>query len=306
MLVSAQEELLVATRLQATLVRGSSDAAGSAGDLAASARRRLLNWDVDPTDIEAIERHGMSHRTLTLRSPVSGTVIEKNVVAGQQVMAGQLLLRVADLTQVWVDGDVFEQDLPSVRVGQQVRVEFRALPDAPRIGRVVSFEPTLDQATRTARVRVALANPGGQLRPGMFATLHLVAPSQAATLVVPRSAVLSTGERSLVFVRRADGRLEPRQVALGLSDDTHVQVLRGLTHGDVVVASATFLVDAESNLGVAMGGMGAMPGMDMTAPKAVDGKAAPTKAAPEMDHSMHEMPAAKPAAPPVRKPMQER
>jgi Cu(I)/Ag(I) efflux system membrane fusion protein len=155
----------------------------------------------------------------------------------------------------------------------------------------------------------------------MFATLHLVAPQQAATLVVPRSAVLSTGERSLVFVRREDGRLEPRQVAIGLSDDTQVQILRGLTHGDVVVASATFLVDAESNLGVAMGGMGDMPGMDLVAPKALDGKAAPTKAAPTkapptkappmqdapgMDHSTHEMPAAKPAAPAVRKPMQER
>jgi Cu(I)/Ag(I) efflux system membrane fusion protein len=322
MLVSAQEELLVATRLQATLARGASDAAGSAGDLAASARRRLLNWDVDPADIEAIERHGMSHRTLTLRAQVSGTVIEKNVVGGQQVMAGQLLLRVADLTQVWVDGDVFEQDLPLVRIGQPVRVEFRALPDAPRTGRVVSFEPTLDQTTRTARIRVALANPGGQLRPGMFATLHLVAPQPAATLVVPRSAVLSTGERSLVFVRREDGRLEPRQVTIGLSDDTQVQILRGLAHGDVVVASATFLVDAESNLGVAMGGMGDMPGMDMTAPKALDSKGAPKQPAPAdkatgakaptmqdmpgMDHSMHDMPAAKPAAPPVRKPMQER
>ncbi|MDP1889713.1 MAG: efflux RND transporter periplasmic adaptor subunit [Gemmatimonadaceae bacterium] len=332
MLVSAQEELLVATRLQATLARGASDAAGSAGDLAASARRRLLNWDVDPADIAAIEQHGMSHRTLTLRSPVSGTVIEKNVVGGQQVMAGQLLLRVADLTQVWVDGDVFEQDLPLVRIGQQVRVEFRALPDAPRTGRVVSFEPTLDQVTRTARVRVALPNAGGQLRPGMFATLHLVAAPQAATLVVPRSAVLSTGERSLVFVRREDGRLEPRQVAIGLSDDTQVQILRGLSHGDVVVASATFLVDAESNLGVAMGGMGDMPGMDMTAPKALERKTAPTtdtsavdhsahempatkpagtktppsQDMPGMDHSMHDMPAAKPAAPAVRKPMQER
>jgi Cu(I)/Ag(I) efflux system membrane fusion protein len=204
-----------------------------------------------------------------------------------------------------VDGDVFEQDLPLVRIGQQVRVEFRALPDAPRTGRVVSFEPTLDQTTRTARIRVALANPGGQLRPGMFATLHLVAPQPAATLVVPRSAVLSTGERSLVFVRREDGRLEPRQVTIGLSDDTQVQILRGLAHGDVVVASATFLVDAESNLGVAMSGM------DMSAPKALDSKGAPAKAAPKqdssaMDHSMHDMPAATPAAPPVRKPMQER
>jgi Cu(I)/Ag(I) efflux system membrane fusion protein len=318
MLVAAQEELLVAARLQASLARGASDASGSASDLALSARHRLRNWDVDQTDIDAVEHHGMSHRTLTLRSPVTGTVIEKNVVAGQQVMAGQPILRVADLSHVWVDGDVFEQDLPLVRVGQTVRVEFRALPGDARTGRVTSFEPTLDPATRTARVRVALPNPGGTLRPGMFATLHLTALEPAATLVVPRGAVLSTGERSLVFVKRSDGRLEPRQVVVGLTDETQIQILRGLNHGDVVVASATFLVDAESNLGMAMGGMGDMPGMDMTAPTSLDAKATPSKGdatkptqAPAMDHSNmpgmdhstmpgmnHDMPATKPAGQP--------
>jgi Cu(I)/Ag(I) efflux system membrane fusion protein len=298
MLISAQEELLIAKRLQANLARGTSDAAGSAGDLATSARRRLLNWDVDPAELDAIEQHGMSHRTLTLRAPVSGTIIEKAVVAGQQVMAGQVLLRVADLSQVWVDGDVFEQDLPLVRIGQPVRVEFRALPNAPRIGRVASFEPTLDPVTRTARIRVALANPGGQLRPGMFATLHLIAPEPAPTLVVPRGAVLSTGERSIVFVRLADGRLEPRLVTVGLADETQVQILRGLNRGDVVVASATFLVDAESNLGSAigsMGGMAGMPGMDHGAPVAPapapkSGTKAPMADMPGMDHSKHVMP----------------
>ncbi len=282
MLVSAQEELLVAKRLQASLVRGASDASGSASDLAASARRRLQNWDVDPADIAAVENHGMSHRTLTLRAPASGTVIEKNVVAGQQVVAGQVLLRVADLSELWVDGDVFEQDMPLVRVGQEVRIEFRALPGVVRTGRVASFEPTLDPAMRTARVRVAIANIGGVLRPGMFATLHLIAMEPAATLVVPRGAVLSTGERSLVFVRRTDGRLEPRQVVVGLSDETQIQVLSGLNHGDVVVSSATFLVDAESNLGTAMGGMGDMPGMDMTAPKPLNGPAPEMKGMPGM------------------------
>jgi Cu(I)/Ag(I) efflux system membrane fusion protein len=161
----------------------------------------------------------------------------------------------------------------------------------------------------------------------MFAELHLVAPQAATTLVVPRGAVLSTGERSLVFVRREDGRLEPRQVVVGLADEDQVQILRGLNHGDVVVSSATFLVDAESNLGTAMGGMGDMPGMDMTAPKPLNGKT-PSKTPPmdpnmpgmsheapaaksgvkpaasdmsAMDHSMHDM---KPAARPVKKPQE--
>lgn len=292
MLVAAQEELLVASRLQSKLDRGATTAVSGAGDLATSARQRLENWDVDPSDIAMVEQHRMSHRTLTLRSPVSGTVIEKNVIAGQSVMAGQPLLRVADLSQVWVDGDVFEQDLPLVRVGQEVLIEFRALPGVQRTGRVTSFAPVLDPATRTARVRVALANADGRLRPGMFATLKLVAMEPAATLVVPRGAVLSTGERSLVFVRREDGRLEPRNVVVGLSDESQVQVLQGLNHGDVVVSSATFLVDAESNLGTAMGGMGDMPGMDMTAPKPLNG----SKPAPAIDHS--KMPGMAPNTPP--------
>jgi len=336
MLVAAQEELLVAARLQKNLGGDAASASSNAASLVASARQRLANWDVDDADIDMVTQHGMTHRTLTLRSPVSGTILEKNVVTGQQVMAGQPLLRVADLSQVWIDGDVFEQDLPLVRVGQPVAIEFRAMPGVVRTARVTSFAPTLDPATRSARVRVALANTDGRLRPGMFATLRLVAPETAPTLVVPRGAVLSTGERSLVFVRRADGRLEPRQVVVGLADETQVQVLQGLQHGDVVVASATFLVDAESNLGTAMGGMGDMPGMDMTAPKALNGGAkkpsgppmdaampgmqhdapakAPTAKAPAgempgMDHSAmpgmkHEMPAA-PAAP-VRKPPTER
>lgn len=302
MLVAAQEELLVATRLKTSLEKGASNATASAGELAASARQRLANWDVDPADIEMVEHHGMSHRTLTMRSPVSGTIIEKNVVAGQQVMAGQPLLRVADLSQVWVDGDVFEQDLPLVHVGQEVQIEFRAMPGMERRGRVASFAPVLDATTRTARVRVSLPNADGRLRPGMFATIKLIAMEPAPTLVVPRGAVLSTGERSLVFVRREDGRLEPRQVVVGLADETQIQVLQGLAHGDVVVASATFLVDAESNLGMAMGGMGDMPGMDMTAPKPLNGK---TPAAAPMDHSkmpgmQHDAAPAKPTtAPPM-------
>lgn len=319
MLVAAQEELLVASRLQANLGRDASAAAASnAASLVAAARQRMENWDVEQSDIDMVTQHAMTHRTLTLRSPVSGTILEKNVVAGQQVMAGQPLLRVADLSQVWIDGDVFEQDLPLVHVGQAVSIEFRAMPGMVRTGRVTSFAPTLDPATRSARVRVALANTDGRLRPGMFATLKVIAPEPAATLVVPRGAVLSTGERSLVFVRRDDGRLEPRQVVVGLADETQVQVLQGLKHGDVVVASATFLVDAESNLGMAMGGMGDMPGMDMTAPKPLAGaerkSSAPSGAPaaekpgamPGMDHGAmpgmkHEMPAA-----PVRKPPTER
>ena len=177
--------------------------------------------------------------------------------------------RVADLGTVWVEGDVYEQDLRAIRTGQAAVAELDAYPGERWTGRIDYVYPTLSAETRTARVRVALANPGLRLKPGMYATLRVTGGASTAgapVLTVPRGAVLATGERSLVFVRRADGRLEPREVRLGAASDDRVEILRGVAVGDTVVASATFLVDAESNLGTALGGMGDMPGMEITVP----------------------------------------
>ena len=173
-----------------------------------------------------------------------------------------------------MEGEVFEQDLPAVRPGLTVTATFEALPGQEFHGKISYVYPTLDPETRTAKVRVELPNPGLKLKPGMYATLRLTGTSRPAVLSVPRSAVLSTGERNLVFVRRPDGMLQPREVAVGIANDERIEILRGLTSGDTVVASGTFLVDAESNLGTVMGGMGDMPGMDMTAPA---GKGGPVK-----------------------------
>ena len=266
MLVSAQEELLLAKRLQAEVVRGSEDARTSAADLLSSSRRRLAYWDIAASDIAHIESTERVQRTLTLRSPVSGFVVEKNVLQGQRIMAGDALYKVADLSTVWMEGDVFEQDLPSVRLGQPVTAELEALPGQAFRGRITYLYPTLNADTRTARVRVELPNPGLRLKPGMYATFRLTGTGRMGALSVPRTAVLSTGERNLVFVKRPDGMLEPRLVALGMASDDRIEILRGLAAGDTVAASATFLIDAESNLGTALGGMGNMPGMDMTAP----------------------------------------
>ena len=266
MLVTAQEELLLAQRLVRDVGEGSPDAQRSANELLASARRRLAYWDVPAEDIAAIERGGQVRRTLTLRSPVNGFVVDKPVLAGQRIMAGDAVYRIADLSTVWVEGEVFERDAPLARVGAPVALEFAALPGRMRSGRVSYVYPTLNAQTRTMRVRVALPNPGAALKPGMYATLRLTSPGTTPVLTVPRSAVLSTGTRTLVFVRQADGTLVPRDVTLGQTTESRVQVLSGLVAGDVVVASATFLIDAESNLRSALGGMGNMPGMEMGAP----------------------------------------
>jgi Cu(I)/Ag(I) efflux system membrane fusion protein len=266
MLVSAEEELLLAKQLQRDVSAGSLEAQKSAANLFAAARRRLAYWDVPDSDIDTIERSGIAPRTLTLRSSATGYVLEKNVVAGQRVLAGDPLYRVVDLSTVWVEGEVFEQDLATVQIGQMVHADLQALPGEHRMGRISYIYPILNPDTRTARVRAVLANGDMRLKPGMYATLRIAGTARSGVLTIPRDAVLSTGERSIVFVKAGAGHLTPREVAVGVSNDERVEILRGLVAGDTVVASATFLVDAESNLGKALGGMGNMPGMDMSEP----------------------------------------
>ena len=266
MLVTAQEELLLAHRLQGDVAAAEADARASASSLLASARRRLAYWDIPASEIAEIERSGEVRKTLTLRAPAGGFVLEKNVLAGQKIMGGEALYKVADLSTVWLEGEVFEQDLAAVRVGQSVRMTLEALPGTQRTGRIAYIYPTLNPDTRTVRIRVVVPNRDLRLKPGMYATIRITGTERGNVLTVPRAAVLSTGERSIVFVREANGQLAPREVSLGTSSDDRIEVLRGLVAGETVVASATFLVDAESNLGKALGGMGDMPGMDVTTP----------------------------------------
>jgi RND family efflux transporter MFP subunit len=147
-----------------------------------------------------------------------------------------------------------------------VHTTLEALPGTQWTGRIAYIYPTLNPETRTVKIRVVVPNRDLKLKPGMYATIRVAGTARANVLTVPRAAVLSTGERSIVFVREANGQLTPREVALGASSDDRIEVLRGLATGETVVASATFLVDAESNLGKALGGMGDMPGMDLTTP----------------------------------------
>lgn len=266
MLLAAEQELVLAAKLVRDVAGADSSTRTSAEGLRAAARQRLLNWDVPAVEVARVEATGVVQQSIVVRAPFTGVVIEKSVLAGQRVMAGDALLRIADVSLVWLEGEVFERDLPLVRVGERVDVELPSTPGRPRIGRVDFVQPTLNTDTRTVRVRVAMPNEDGALKPGMFATIRIREGGGAAVLHVPRSAVLSTGTRSLVFVRRADGMLAPRAVVLGIATDQRVEIRSGVQLGDTVVASATFLIDAESNLGSMLGGMGGMPGMDMAPP----------------------------------------
>jgi len=286
--VTAQTELLLALALERGVSPADSEAKASASRGVAASRQRMQQWSVPEDIIARVERTGTVERIVPLRSPYDGFVVEKNVVLGQQIMVGQPLYRLADLGVVWVEGEVFEQDLALVRLGVAVMATFQALPGVERGGRVTYVYPTVDPATRTARIRVELSNRDLALKPGMYGLLQFDG-GVGEGLTVPRSSIIATGTRNLVFVKRADGRFEPRPVLLGAFTPERVQVLRGLALGDTVVASGTFLLDAESNLGSLLGGMGDMPGMDIAPPRTAPGRPDTMRknTPPPADHSPH-------------------
>lgn len=247
MLVTAQEELVLAARLAREAAPGR--AADNAAQLLESARRRLAYWDIPEGDIRRIEESGQPTKTLTLRAPASGIVVEKNVVQGDRIMPGMTLYRIANLSRVWIEADVFEKDLALVAEGQSASLTFEAFPGRAFSGRVTYVYPTVSMRSRTARIRLELPNPGLDLRPGMYANIDLQVPPLEPSAVVPRSAVIETGERALVFVQGSGGMLHPREVVVGRTSGQLTQILEGLSPGEQVVSSAAFLVDAESNLG---------------------------------------------------------
>jgi len=257
-LVAAQEELLTAMRLAGRVDPSAEEAFESARAMLAAAERRLSFWDITTEQVDRLKESGEVTRTMTLVSPVSGIVLEKHVNTGQRVRPGELLYRVADLSEVWVEGEAFEQDLQLIELGSQAHIEISAYPGEHRMGLVSFIYPTVDVRSRTNRVRVTLPNGDLALKPGMFATIFFDATIGDDVLAVPLEAVIVTGERNLVFVRDADGMLQPREVVLGAHAAEYVQILAGLEVGETIVQSANFLVDAESRLGSTGAGM---PGM---------------------------------------------
>ena len=283
-LLAAQQELLLAGQLQRDIGRSAVPGVpGNTTDLVAAARRRLQLWDVSEGQINEILRSGRVRRTMTVFAPVSGVVVEKNIVQGQSTMAGEAIYTIADLANVWVEVQLREADAFAVRRGTSADIELAGLPGRILSGRVAYVYPTLDSVSRAVRARVVVANPGGILKPGMYATVRLVTPSRS-TLTVSSAAVLRTGDRNVVFVDMGNGELMPHDVELGRSAGDYVEILSGVEAGQRVVTSAQFLLDSESNLGDVMrsmiGQMGAgdkagnmkdMPGMNMSGRAEGDG-----------------------------------
>jgi Cu(I)/Ag(I) efflux system membrane fusion protein len=229
--------------------------------LADAARRRLELWDVPADEIQQLERTGNPRTYLTLRSPLTGTVLMKNAFMGQHVTPQTELYEVADLSTVWVQAKVYEYELPHVEMGQPAAVTFPALPERKFAGRVVFIQPTVDEPTRTVQVRVELSNRDGSLKPGMFGNVR-IEHTMGDGLLVPTSAVIRTGEKDIAYRVEPENHFAPVQVKISLFVfGDRFQVLEGLKAGEQVVTSANFLIDSESRLRVS--GMGAMPGMQM-------------------------------------------
>ena len=282
MLVSAQEELILARRLLDDAGE-SPTAAANARELLEAARRRLAYWDVSAAEIARIERTRTPQKTVVLRAPASGLIVEKAVYQGQRIMPGMDLYRIADLSTVWLEGEVFEKDLALIRVGSKANITFEAYPGETFSGSVAYVYPIMTSESRTGRIRIELRNPGLRFKPGMYANMEFQVPVHREGIHIPRSAMLQTGERTIVFVRTADGTLTPRQVAAGAATTEHVEIISGLRAGEVVVASANFLVDAESNISAALG---AMAPAEASAPAATSPKTEPAD-----PHAAHVHPA---------------
>lgn len=278
-LLASQQEFLLARRAVRAL-GASADAAAREGAVAllAAARERLTLWGVDERDLAALEERGEPLRTIEVRAPISGYVTGRTAFHGMKVMPADTLFDIVDLSVVWVLADVYESELPRVRLGQKGTMTLSYWQGRSWTGRVTYVYPSLDERTRTAKVRLEFANPKEELKPEMFADVVLESPPRRV-LRVPEEAVLDSGTRKVVFVAQGEGLLQPRDVSLGTRGEGFFEVLSGLTAGEEVAMGASFLVDSESRLKAALGAIGA------SGPSPASGT--PTPAAPPPSGDVH-------------------
>ncbi len=255
-LVSTQEEYLLALKARQDWSKSPFSEVSEGGTLLVdSARRRLRLWDISDAQVKALEESREPKKTLTLYSPFTGHVLEKMVNKGQFVDAGMALFKIADLSVVWLIADIYESELSAIRVGQPAAIQMSYYPGEIFTGKAIYIYPTMDAQTRTAKVRYEFANPHGKLKPEMFANVEITV-RLGDKLAVPEGAVIDTGIRKVVIVDRGSGYFEPREVRLGVKAGEVFEVLDGLKAGERVVTSANFLIDSESKLKEAVGGMG--------------------------------------------------
>jgi len=262
-LVASQEEYLLALQGQKQL--GASEfpeVARGSRDLLEATKRRFQLWDITEDHLRELEHTGKVMKALPIHSPITGTVIRKEALAGAHVDPGEELYTIADLSHLWVLADIYEYELSFVKVGQQAAVTLSYDPGTVLKGKVGFIYPTLDPKTRTAKVRFELDNRNEKLKPDMYANVEFRV-ELGVRLVIPQEAIIESGQKQVVFLHLGEGKLEPRFIKTGLKTGEWSEVLEGVKEGEHIVTSANFLIDSESRLKSVVEGMGGMPGMKM-------------------------------------------
>jgi len=249
-LYATQNEYLLALRAREQMPQlDENDRFNPVGtvDLVAAARQRLALWDIGNEQIAELERTRKPIRALTIFSPVSGFITAKTALQGLKIMPGDNLYDIVDLSTVWVLADIYEVNLPFIRLGQPASVSLAYQPGKIWRGRVTFINPTVDPTTRTVKARLEFANPNNELKPEMYADV-VIGGVRATGIAVPESAVIATGERNIVFVAKGNGLFEPREVVLGVRVRNLYEIKKGVSEGEQVVTGANFLLDSESKL----------------------------------------------------------
>ena len=253
-MLTTENEFLLALKTREQLQQSQiADARTHAEQLVAAARERLRLWDLSDEQINLLEQTRQAEPTVTFRSPFDGFVIDKQAVKGMHITPGQSLYKLADLSVVWLEADVYENDIRHVRLGAQGTVTLDAYPNERFTGRAIYIGSAMDEKTRTVKVRFALVNRAERLKPGMYANVEVNEPA-ASGLVVPINAVLDSGKEHVVFVAQGDGYFEPRHVTVGRRLQDGIEIVEGLKEGDQVATGATFFLDSESQLRASLQG----------------------------------------------------
>lgn len=247
-LIATQQEFLNALKwADEAAAKGDAALKADAERLVEAARKRLGYWDIGAAEIERLAKSRTPQRTFAITSPASGIVVARSAVQGSRMMPGEKIVDIAELSTVWVLADVYEFELADIRPGMGAELTVASYPGKVFHSKVDFIYPVLSSQTRTAKVRLVLPNPGGLLRPEMYADVTLNVP-MGSRLAVPSDAIIDTGVRSIVYVEKGEGYFEPREVTRGAAAGGLVEILKGLNDGDRVAASGAFLIDSEAKL----------------------------------------------------------
>ena len=293
-LVAAQNEYRIADAAARKLEANDPGSAATMRSLRDASLARLRNWDISDAQLAHIG-HNQAGGNLVITSPANAVVVEKMIVQGARFEPGEIILRLADLSKVWLIANVPASNAGGVAEGQRASFQSTTLPGQTFEGHVTFVQPVIDPQTRTVGIRIELPNPDGILRPGLFGDVTLTQATSAAVLTVPRSAVLDSGTRQLVLVQIAEGRFEPRPVVVGQRSGDVIEIREGVMEGERVVVSANFLIDAESNLQSALDGLNAHQGHGATPATPSAATATPATGTPAAAPASTPAPSAPPA-----------